>query len=175
MALARFNGAVTFSLRKCDMTAMPTCSNICQLQWGRNFFVTEMSYLCLISLMVLPCFNGAVTFSLRKSSPRAWGLIPIAGFNGAVTFSLRKSGYAKTAIRYSSKSFNGAVTFSLRKSANTAAEKIVVLSLQWGRNFFVTEISYHERNQFLLRWLQWGRNFFVTEIIRVIPRSQGYH
>ena len=34
------------------------------LQWGRNFFVTEISSL---SLGIILCFNGAVTFSLRKS------------------------------------------------------------------------------------------------------------
>ena len=61
--------------------------------------------------------------------------------------------------------FNGAVTFSLRKLHNHGKKKTKAISLQWGRNFFVTEITgpREEENQELSK-LQWGRNFFVTEI-----------
>ena len=37
--------------------------------------------------------------------------------------------------------------------------------LQWGRNFFVTEISKVSLANVTQHKLQWGRNFFVTEII----------
>ena len=60
------------------------------LQWGRNFFVTEMSILLLHRLNIQG-FNGAVTFSLRKflmSASNSWN--SSVSFNGAVTFSLRK-------------------------------------------------------------------------------------
>jgi len=36
--------------------------------------------------------------------------------------------------------------------------------LQWGRNFFVTEIGFLPKKLQPLFALQWGRNFFVTEI-----------
>ena len=36
--------------------------------------------------------------------------------------------------------------------------------LQWGRNFFVTEILMKKRHGKQSTILQWGRNFFVTEI-----------
>ena len=37
------------------------------LQWGRNFFVTEIGDFRLWALGTVYRFNGAVTFSLRKS------------------------------------------------------------------------------------------------------------
>ena len=36
------------------------------LQWGRNFFVTEIGQIINIDEKIILCFNGAVTFSLRK-------------------------------------------------------------------------------------------------------------
>ena len=39
--------------------------------------------------------------------------------------------------------FNGAVTFSLRKLLYSDTFGIPVAQLQWGRNFFVTEIFFH--------------------------------
>ena len=36
--------------------------------------------------------------------------------------------------------------------------------LQWGRNFFVTEINHISPSSQEVSELQWGRNFFVTEI-----------
>ena len=38
------------------------------LQWGRNFFVTEIMYLDGMYVIATTSFNGAVTFSLRKSA-----------------------------------------------------------------------------------------------------------
>ena len=59
-----FNGAVTFSLRKFivrNSRGMPRN----KLQWGRNFFVTEIEDNTVV-LVLESGFNGAVTFSLRK-------------------------------------------------------------------------------------------------------------
>ena len=50
--------------------------------------------------------------------------------------------------------------------------------LQWGRNFFVTEImrikpelqDHHDIEE-----LQWGRNFFVTEMDECQSRSPNAH
>ena len=64
-------------------------------------------------------------------------------------------------------SFNGAVTFSLRKYYSLHKDLIHDEKLQWGRNFFVTEIHGRDRQGGQLNKLQWGRNFFVTEIIIV--------
>jgi len=61
-------------------------------------------------------------------------------------------------------SFNGAVTFSLRKSLDQFFVFCHGPKLQWGRNFFVTEISRKPTNLLVVLLLQWGRNFFVTEI-----------
>ena len=36
--------------------------------------------------------------------------------------------------------------------------------LQWGRNFFVTEMFLKKSKKMSNFKLQWGRNFFVTEI-----------
>ncbi len=144
-----------------------------KLQWGRNFFVTEIRIVPQMHRRITAGFNGAVTFSLRKfasdrsssffadDSPETFEL----GFNGAVTFSLRKSQTMLTPYDNDLR-FNGAVTFSLRKSRQyTTAQATAEAKLQWGRNFFVTEIHFTLR---LLqkegRELQWGRNFFVTEI-----------
>ena len=38
------------------------------------------------------------------------------------------------------------------------------IMLQWGRNFFVTEIADRKKAESRLFKLQWGRNFFVTEM-----------
>ena len=64
--------------------------------------------------------------------------------------------------------FNGAVTFSLRKFDTPIQIKIEVNRLQWGRNFFVTEICIKDTWRLWVFQLQWGRNFFVTEIIKPI-------
>ena len=61
-------------------------------------------------------------------------------FNGAVTFSLRKCDGA-VATKQHVRGFNGAVTFSLRKSGLRDKTEELSNSLQWGRNFFVTEIK----------------------------------
>ena len=61
------------------------------LQWGRNFFVTEISQLqVLCPATSKVTFNGAVTFSLRKSRITNDNIELQKTFNGAVTFSLRK-------------------------------------------------------------------------------------
>jgi len=62
------------------------------------------------------------------------------GFNGAVTFSLRKSDNDEMIGLLNGFRFNGAVTFSLRKLFHRSRITYITLPLQWGRNFFVTEI-----------------------------------
>ena len=86
-------------------------------------------------------------------------------FNGAVTFWLRKYKILRNEIRYLSPCFNGAVTFWLRKWIVRRRAPWYLPSLQWGRNFLVTEMT----GLFLhvmprAGQLQWGRNFLVTEI-----------
>ena len=61
-------------------------------------------------------------------------------------------------------SFNGAVTFSLRKWGKKACPQHHIKVLQWGRNFFVTEIAVIACFLSTFSALQWGRNFFVTEM-----------
>ena len=61
--------------------------------------------------------------------------------------------------------FNGAVTFSLRKYHDRVLEVRSSILLQWGRNFFVTEIYTLQIYTLQVCTLQWGRNFFVTEIL----------
>ena len=65
---------------------------------------------------------------------------------------------------HAGKGFNGAVTFSLRKLCYWCGLRISEALLQWGRNFFVTEIAQTIGHLLHKRSLQWGRNFFVTEI-----------
>ena len=74
-----------------------------------------MSAVSIVSYNLHPRFNGAVTFSLRKFPLLDPFHTPWPGFNGAVTFSLRKliSAYLLLSL---------------------------IFALQWGRNFFVTEI-----------------------------------
>ena len=92
-----FNGAVTFSLRKSVHPIRDEGQGVPRLQWGRNFFVTEISRHDGRTYRIL-CFNGAVTFSLRKYDDVLIGSGSPPRFNGAVTFSLRKflssAGYA---------------------------------------------------------------------------------
>jgi len=64
--------------------------------------------------------------------------------------------------------FNGAVTFSLRKCICIAILMSRVTALQWGRNFFVTEIGTTIVFVSVIDQLQWGRNFFVTEITKLL-------
>ena len=109
-----FNGAVTFSLRKLSHS-------------HRTHFVVFR-------------FNGAVTFSLRKLYQEVGARTDrLHCFNGAVTFSLRKFPHHSPAST-TSRSFNGAVTFSLRKFPHPLFSIDFLSALQWGRNFFVTEI-----------------------------------
>ena len=68
--------------------------------------------------------------------------------------------------------FNGAVTFSLRKCANLEDANLTGADLlQWGRNFFVTEIYIQLVHLELQEKLQWGRNFFVTEIVNIFSTT----
>ena len=69
--------------------------------------------------------------------------------------------------------FNGAVTFSLRKFPDTAVTEKETEELQWGRNFFVTEIRLQTIKKEEKNMLQWGRNFFVTEIT-IIGQTHTY-
>ena len=115
----------------------------CLLQWGRNFFVTEI---------------------LQDSPPRP----RCPGFNGAVTFSLRKSNGNAGYLRGRAELQWGRNFFVTEiPNAITATLPLLILKLQWGRNFFVTEISNKQSvGQPSMTPLQWGRNFFVTEILR---------
>ena len=60
------------------------------LQWGRNFFVTEITIITQTTAATPTRFNGAVTFSLRKLEYHDTAVEQSSRFNGAVTFSLRK-------------------------------------------------------------------------------------
>ena len=94
-------------------------------------------------------------------------------FNGAVTFSLRKSVKVHKSTQAKRQNFNGAVTFSLRKFPCTVqGNPVCALLLQWGRNFFVTEINSWGNPRWVSKTLQWGRNFFVTEIIKNIRKRE---
>ena len=110
------------------------------LQWGRNFFVTEI--------------KTNVSGNVRVNARLQWGR---NFFVTEIFLNLHISGQH---IR-----FNGAVTFSLRKFPITIKWKTARMVLQWGRNFFVTEICAGVTSSILSSLvLQWGRNFFVTEI-----------
>ena len=109
-------------------------------------------------------FNGAVTFSLRKYPDPPREDVTHPGFNGAVTFSLRKFAWPAGEKRTNHGCFNGAVTFSLRKYIVSHFISSSISLLQWGRNFFVTEIGTMSRTTYQDCVLQWGRNFFVTEM-----------
>ena len=88
---------------------------VLSLQWGRNFFVTEI--------------NITTRDNILKLEPLQWGR------NFFVTeISIKKK------TDKGRKCFNGAVTFSLRKSAWVICQSTTHVQLQWGRNFFVTEI-----------------------------------
>jgi len=54
--------------------------------------------------------------------------------------------------------------FFVTEMAYGASAFTQILALQWGRNFFVTEIMTLYSSQVVGLTLQWGRNFFVTEI-----------
>ena len=110
------------------------------LQWGRNFLVTEMR---------------AKGFGILQGCRLQWGRnflvteirdwhavmeIGGIGFNGAVTFWLRKFMEMLDNSKYDV-SFNGAVTFWLRKSKLMVLQSGFLGSLQWGRNFLVTEMA----------------------------------
>ena len=86
------------------------------LQWGRNFFVTEILYVMLFSLS------------------------PQLGFNGAVTFSLRKSAI-KAKIAADAKALQWGRNFFVTEMSTADIEMNMITQLQWGRNFFVTEIG----------------------------------
>ena len=161
-----FNGAVTFSLRKCASLYPASPLGTRSLQWGRNFFVTEIRSGSAEPHCALPSFNGAVTFSLRKYVTGKIKLGDGSTFNGAVTFSLRKYLRSSQKVQYG-RTFNGAVTFSLRKFHLVTCEMSIPFPLQWGRNFFVTEIpcALTRISMRVIEPLQWGRNFFVTEIV----------
>ena len=110
------------------------------LQWGRNFFVTEiiLSHIALSGPLLLQ-----------------WGR------NFFVTEIVQR-GVSGIRTKYT---FNGAVTFSLRKCASSPlSDRGCHTFLQWGRNFFVTEIVPVFSVSRSSDCLQWGRNFFVTEI-----------
>ena len=85
-----FNGAVTFQLRKSWMSEHNTCSDVKMLQWGRNFSVTEIS--------------------IKESQAKTRWLLQW-GRNFSVTEILNC--YLRSIVR--TRRFNGAVTFQLRK------------------------------------------------------------
>ena len=118
------------------------CHGLTQkLQWGRNFFVTEIWKLQASNLEATQLQWGRNFFVTEMG--RAMRCLPerTSRFNGAVTFSLRKFWIPIILTLTTSTSFNGAVTFSLRKCGNGNDADDAEKKLQWGRNFFVTEIS----------------------------------
>ncbi len=133
-----FNGAVTFSLRKLLVIHHQPLLYLVGLQWGRNFFVTEIRYTRMTYLQT-ERFNGAVTFSLRKS-----------------LFAL--------ASKKETSSLQWGRNFFVTEMIIDFPNLIFVSELQWGRNFFVTEIRHASIRHIADNVLQWGRNFFVTEI-----------
>ena len=139
-AATSFNGAVTSSLRKAGVGATVSARRV-QLQWGRNFIVTERMLSPLITASKMLRFNGAVTSSLRKVALTSCGQDMTPGFNGAVTSSLRKAQSRWTPCTRS-RCFNGAVTSSLRKADYLFDAVRDGAQLQWGRNFIVTESTY---------------------------------
>ena len=68
-------------------------------------------------------------------------------------------------IRRSRDRFNGAATLSLRKPAACLSFSVLVLVLQWGRNFSVAETRSRIGKSKECGLLQWGRNFIVAETI----------
>ncbi len=113
-------------------------------------------------------FNGAVTSTLRKSDPSTAHNSVGRCFNGAVTSTLRKSRRCRCPLANHCKCFNGAVTSTLRKSPRPGPALVGRAGLQWGRNFYVTEIPTCRWSASPARTLQWGRNFYVTEMSGVV-------
>ena len=91
--------------------------NVTMLQWGRNFFVTEI---------------GLRFSSLHAVLLLQWGRNFFVTEISAMLLLDKKDQRGR---------FNGAVTFSLRKYERESQKIAKYLWLQWGRNFFVTEIS----------------------------------
>ena len=109
-----FNGAATLSLRKCSAMGYVCCLTI-KLQWGRNFIVAEMSHTSCGSTRRCPSFNGAATLSLRK-----WRHRPQQGLK-----------------RHASM---GPQLYRCGNSQFPIDAPVVIVLLQWGRNFIVAEI-----------------------------------
>ena len=94
---------------------------------------------------------------------------PYSCFNGAVTFSLRKLYFVLATAVVTSCALQWGRNFFVTEIAMLDVQhKILEVMLQWGRNFFVTEIQLVAIYGLLLQVLQWGRNFFVTEIIESV-------
>ena len=134
------------------------------LQWGRNFFVTEI---CVDPPQErdLQCFNGAVTFSLRKLIKWSNNGLRKSWLQWGRNFFVTEIGDRV--------SFSSSVRCLLQWGRNFFVTEIrgcgiemhsVPEKLQWGRNFFVTEIRMTVELKKEGWTLQWGRNFFVTEI-----------
>ena len=85
-------------------------------------------------------------------------------FNGAVTFSLRKLVQEEITLNPDGSMLQWGRNFFVTEICAAAGLSRNDILLQWGRNFFVTEIFPHGKGKPVIGWLQWGRNFFVTEI-----------
>ena len=109
-----FNGAVTFQLRKWDATVERE-GGMAELQWGRNFSVTEIKVHHHIFILCDECFNGAVTFQLRKSPISFISSRCAYGLQWGRNFSVTEIAYEPMTNGFRKGSFNGAVTFQLRK------------------------------------------------------------
>ena len=112
------------------------------LQWGRNFFVTEIYMAGHTLHRGSPCFNGAVTFSLRKSPKNVGSVFTLWLLQWGRNFFVTEIGNLKMI------------------SSN-------LFPLQWGRNFFVTEIEYYGRKPLTVYY---GFNGAVTFSLRKSTR-----
>ena len=115
---------------------------VLSLQWGRNFFVTEICH-CQSVWNTDLGFNGAVTFSLRKFGLSLYPFKRKTSLQWGRNFFVTEILVHLQYLTWQACGFNGAVTFSLRKSHTTPATISAHGKLQWGRNFFVTEIGFH--------------------------------
>ena len=156
----------TFSLRKYCSAGGTQCERHL-LQWGRNFFVTEIARARWTAFPVQALQWGR-NFFVTEIWEYVWSKKTDAYFNGAVTFSLRKYGWRFAGSTPTCSNFNGAVTFSLRKFPSCVVMKRKSPKLQWGRNFFVTEIRSFSKT---FGWIVLNFNGAVTFSLRKFSKS----
>ena len=176
-------------LYRCGNSRNPSCApqSSKSLQWGRNFIVAEIrlantSFAAVWNASMGPqlyrcgngvpdpvwdqekrCFNGAATLSLRKFYNRGHTPYDPASFNGAATLSLRKCP-GKHRAQIVALASMGPQLYRCGNGGAVIVGALVLLSLQWGRNFIVAEIIVCKGTLVVVPSLQWGRNFIVAEM-----------